>query len=250
MKLVDFKLDMPDKYGDILGTAYILVNNPTQDDIRRLKYEVHFHNKDGFIISESSYEEDCFIAPGEEDSFVVWVRLDNGKRFAGTNLDEIRAVAKVEVYAREFINLGRIPVPEDDEGFVTLTKPVSLNTFQGNINIIAFRPKHDDGDNINLNIFCTINNTADNGIYYDASLMTRLHDEEETEIHQEVEFAYISKSSTTLLQPTFFNLKCRELQNSMLSFSITLYRCVEFLTAEGLSAPSKKIAIGSNSSDP
>ena len=80
--------------------------------------------------------------------------------------------------------------------------------------------------------------------------MTRLHDEEETEIHQEVEFAYISKSSTTLLQPTFFNLKCRELQNSMLSFSITLYRCVEFLTAEGLSAPSKKIAIGSNSSDP
>ena len=237
MHVAKFELCSPDSDGDMAVDCEVIVDNPTQENIRLIRTSTAYVNKEGLIFAcNTNNDRDDYLGPGENIMFDPGTGYAKVK-YCGDARDDVRVRVFAALYSREFSKLGEIEVPASHKHYTTLRKTVTSSVIDPEIAIIVSRSKPDDDGDIGIEIHCGILNRTDNHI--DKILLkTELLDNEDEVINTDESQSELAPHAVTCIESSFWGLRKNHLRGARCRCSLSVFVPVHRETCEATSTSS------------
>ena len=191
-----------------------------------------FVNSDGVTVGGShDDEEEVYVEPKETAN--VDIRSGWGLSAAGfgENLDKIKAFVDVQLFRREFHNLGEFDIPQNHEEATFIKKGIDIAGLVKIIGVTCTRKKADDDGDVSVSLAIGIRNISD--IYFERiTAKFSIFDQEGAEVDRAESYNYLAPRAGHVLQPDVYGLKSGRLKNCKGKLTIHVHQPVGFHSSE------------------
>lgn len=234
MHVTKFEMYSPDRGGDMTVDCKVIVDNPTQENIRLIRTSTVYVNKDGLIFAcNLDNDRDEYLGPGE-DSILDPGISDANVKYCGDARDDVRVRVFATLYCREFSKLGEIEVPAHYKQCTTLRKTVTSSVIDPEIAVVVSRGEPDDNGNIIIETLCGILNRTDKHIGK-VLLKTELLDNEGEVIHTDESQSELAPHAVTCIEGSIWGLRKGQLGGARCRCSLSVFVPVHRETCEATS---------------
>jgi hypothetical protein len=216
----------PDSDNDISTDITAVIENETESVIELAKTSVILVNSEGVTVGGShDDEEEVFI--DSKDSAKIDVRTAynlNAVGFEG-KLDQIKAFVDVQLYRREFHNLGEIEIPKNHSEASFIKKGVDIAGLIKVIGVTCTRSKPDEDGEIDIKLAIGIRNISDT--YFErVTAKFGLFDQEGAEIDRDDTYHSLAPHSGRILEPSCYRIKSGRVKNCVGKLTIHVHQPV------------------------
>jgi|TARA_B110000240_G_C13469765_1_gene440389 hypothetical protein len=227
MKLSKATYSGPDSDGELSFEIEALIENSTESIVELVKTSLILVNSEGVSVAGSNDdEEDVFIDSNDTASVDIrsgWVKSCG----FSDGLENMKAIVDVQLYRREFHNLGDFPLPKDHKTATHVKKGVDIAGLIKIIGATCIRDKADDDGDIQVGMNIGIRNISD--VYFErVTAKFSIFDQEGAEIDRSEDYNCLAPHTGHTLEPSMHGLKAGRLRNCTGKLTINVYQPVGF----------------------
>jgi hypothetical protein len=228
MKLSKATYSGPDSDGDLNFDIEAQIENSTESVVELVKTSLILVNSEGVSVAGSNDdEEEVFIDSNETASVDIRTPWSaKASSFSG-GLDGMKAIVDVQLYRREFHNLGEFDLPKDHKSATYVKKGIDIAGLVKIIGATCIREKADDDGDIRISMNIGIRNISD--IYFErVTAKFAIFDQEGAEVDRSEEYHSLAPHSGHSLEPQMYSIKAGRLKNCTGKLTIHVYQPVGF----------------------
>ena len=231
MKINKFTYTKPDSDGDVRLEGSAVFENKTDFDAEYVVISTTVLNHAGVTVAgQKREEENAFVSSKGSEEMDIDFGWNLHEDFLDGKSDKISALVTATMYKREFVKVGSIEVPANQNSLNMFKKDVSLGGMVEVRGVSVLRKKDEDGE-IKLEIRAGFRNVSDS--YIDrAQLTTKLIDQRDAEIDESLEYQSMPSKSSWIAEPSFWGVKPGKVKNAELKLSASIFVPIGTFTAE------------------
>lgn len=163
-------------------------------------------------------QTDCDLAPGESFNLSTWGAIHRIYREAGRSTV---AHAEVHMFRKEVLNLGEIPI-SNEESVNYIELGVKSPTVFGGLKLTVARQSQDEDGSVKIDILGTVRNATN--IFLESPEFTAvLKSKSGKEIDSSGSCNNLPPNATTALNAAFWGLKPSVLKGASVAITLTFY---------------------------
>jgi len=228
MKLTKATHSSPDGDNEIGLEIEAVIENTTESVIELIKTNVIIVNSEGVTVS-GSYDDEEEVFIDCKESSKIDIRSPYGIKASGfeEKLDQIKAYVDVQLYRRQFHNLGEIEIPTDHKKATFIKKGIDIAGLVKVIGVTCTRSKPDDDGEVEVALSIGIRNVSDT--YFErVTAKFVLFDQEGAEVDRDDTYNSLAPRCGRVLEPRCWSLKPGRLKNCIGKITIHVHQPVGY----------------------
>jgi hypothetical protein len=227
MKISTATYSNPDSDNDMRLDTRAVLENTTDSVVELVKTSIILVNADGVTVAGSHDDErEVFIDPKESAEIDINCPYVKPPGFDG-KLDQIKAIVDVQLYRREFHNLGELPVPADHETASFIKKGVDIAGMVQIIGATCTRSAPDDDGDVSVGVNVGVRNVSDT--YFErVTAKLSIYDQEGAEVDRQEDYNFLAPHSGRVLEASCWGVKAGRLRNCTAKLVIHVYQPVAY----------------------
>lgn len=142
MRITKFVAGAPDSSGTFSAAVECVVVNPTEHDVRMIRFGAVVTDSDGFALAHNIRNDvESRIEPGGEETLSPWLTLS--RLHCGNETGSLRLTMSCTLYSREHHKIGEVNIPAEESPLARLERKVFSELIDGSLKVNVLRDAED-----------------------------------------------------------------------------------------------------------